>query len=86
MTATALTQSQVDIRVFKAGYSVVVVDSRRGGGDWEQIATLTGANFVDNRPPLVAGVPEQREYRSQGFQDNARHGPLSAVVSVVTVP
>lgn len=86
VTATALTQSQVDVRVLKAGYAVVVVDSRRGGGAWEQLAVLTTASYVDNRPPLTPGQPEQRDYRAQGYVNNARTGPMSAVVSVVTVP
>ena len=44
------------------------------------------AVFVDSRPPLVVGQPEQREYRVQGIVKNARSGSLSDVVSVVTVP
>ncbi len=84
--AQALSASQVAITVAKAGYDVVVVDSRRGGGAWEQIATLTTASTTDARPPIVAGQPEQREYRCQGFENNQRTGPISSVVSVVTVP
>lgn len=84
--ATALTQSQVDIRVTKGGYAVVVLDSRRGGGNWEQLAVMTTANYVDARPPLTAGQPEQREYRAQGYQNNQRVGALSPIVSAVTVP
>ena len=86
VTAQALTQSQVAIQVFKAGFGTVVLDSRVAGGAWEQIAFLTDVNYVDARAPLVAGQPEVREYRVQGYEDNARQGALSPVVQVVTVP
>lgn len=86
VNATALTQSQVDIRVTKAGYDVVVLDSKRGAGNWEQIAVMTTAHYVDNRPPLVVGQPEVREYRAQGYENNQRVGALSPIVSVVTAP
>ena len=44
------------------------------------------AEYIDARPPLVAGQPELREYRAQGMENNAPVGALSAVVSAVTVP
>ena len=46
-------------------------------------------NFVANEgvvAPLVAGQPEVREYRAQGRVNNVRVGPMSAIVSGVTVP
>jgi hypothetical protein len=84
--ATPLTQSQVQLNVFKAGYDVIAVDSLRGGGQWEQIHLLTSAQIVDNRPPLIAGMPEQRQYRCQGYDNNQRVGALSGIVTVVTNP
>jgi hypothetical protein len=86
LVATALTQSQVRLAVSKGGYDVVAIDSRRGGGDWEQIGVSMTAEYIDARPPLVAGQPELREYRAQGMEQNARVGALSPVVSAVTVP
>ncbi len=44
------------------------------------------AKIIDNTAPLVAGQPEQREYRVQGIENNVRVGALSGIVSVVTVP
>ncbi len=84
--AQALTQSQVRLSIGKAGYSVLAVDSRRGGGGWEQIAVAQTAEYIDGRAPLVAGQPELREYRVQGMQNNQRVGALSGVSSAVTVP
>lgn len=86
LKATALTQSQVQLAVTKAGYEVLAIDSKRGGGAWEQIGVSMTATYVDARPPLTPGQPEQREYRTQGMVQNARVGPLSDVVSAVTVP
>lgn len=86
VTAIALTQSQVRLNVSKGGYMTVAVDSRRGGGAWELLVVLTSTPYVDLRPPLVAGQPELREYRVQGYMDNARQGALSQAASAVTVP
>lgn len=78
--------SMVNLRTIKAGYAALAIDSRRGGGAWEQIGVAIKATLRDSRPPMVVGQPEQREYRAQGIVDNERSGPLSDVVSVVTVP
>lgn len=86
LSATALTASQVRIGVTKAGYDVIAIDSRRGGGAWEQIGVSMTKEYIDSRPPLEAGEPEQREYRAQGMENNLRVGAISAAVSAVTVP
>jgi hypothetical protein len=78
--------SRVALRLKKGGYALIAVDMRRSGGAWEQIGVSQTATFVDATPPLVAGQPEQREYRVQGMLANARTGRLSATVSAVTVP
>ena len=86
LKATALTQSQVELKVTKAGYAVLAIDSRRGGGAWEQIGVSMTATYIDARAPLATGEPEVREYRAQGMENNQRVGALSSVVSAVTVP
>lgn len=86
LAAFALTANQIRLAVTKAGYDVLAIDSRRGGGDWEQIGVSMTAEYSDNRPPLTPGQPEVREYRCQGMQNNARTGALSPVVSAATVP
>jgi hypothetical protein len=65
---------------------VLAVDSRRGGGSWEPIGVSQTAEYIDARAPLVSGQPEQREYRVQGMENNARVGATSAIASAVTVP
>lgn len=86
LVAEALTQSQVRLRITKAGYDTLAIDSRRGGGGWEEIGVSDTAQFIDGRDPLVEGQPEVREYRAQGRVNNVRVGALSAVVNAVTVP
>lgn len=86
VAAIALSQSQVQLNLTKAGYDVLAIDMRRGGGVWVQIGVANIATYIDNTAPLVAGQPEQREYRVQGIENNIRVGALSGIVSVVTVP
>jgi len=86
LSPKSLTQSRVEVSLFKAGYQVLAIDSRRGGGAWEMIGVSMTAKYVDDRPPLVNGAPEVREYRAQGMLRNARVGAISPVVSAVTVP
>lgn len=86
LVGTALTASQVSLAVSKAGHALVAIDSRRGGGAWEQIGVAQVATFIDDRAPLVAGQPELREYRAQAMENNVRVGAVSAIISVVTVP
>jgi hypothetical protein len=86
LVAQALTVSQVRLKIAKAGFAVLAVDSRRGGGEWEPIGVSQTAVYIDARAPLTAGQPELREYRCQGLQYNARVGAMSGVVSAVTIP
>lgn len=86
LVAAALSGAQVRLAISKAGYSVLAIDSRRGGGAWEQIGISMTAEYIDARALLVAGQPEVREYRAQGMENNARVGAMSPVVSAVAVP
>ncbi|MBI5708116.1 MAG: hypothetical protein HZC36_14135 [Armatimonadetes bacterium] len=65
---------------------VIIKSQRAVEVTWPLLATDRFSPYPDARAPLVAGAPEQREYRVQGLQYNARVGALSAVVSAVTVP
>ena len=82
----ALPFSQVRVSLNKAGYDVVAIDMKRAGGDWTQLIFATNTPWIDMTPPLVAGQPEQREYRCQGVLNNQRVGPVSAPAVVVTTP
>ena len=86
LEAFALTASHVRLRIGKKGYAVLAVDSRRGGGDWEQIGVSMLDEYIDTRAPLSPGVPELREFRVQGMVENERVGDYSEVATVSTVP
>jgi len=86
LTPTAVQGStDVSLKIFKGGYSVVAIDMRRGGGAWSQIGVAQTATYVDTTAPDVPGQPEQREYRAQGMVNNVRTGDVSPTVSIVTM-
>ena len=84
--ATALIDSEVALKLSKAGYPALAIDMRRDGGAFSQIGVSLTATFVDETAPLEAGQPEVREYRVQGLEGNARVGDVSATVSISTTP
>lgn len=86
ISATALIDSDVAVKISKAGYQAVAVDMRRNEGAFEQIGVSLTTTFVDETAPLVVGQPEVREYRIQGLEGNARVGAVSSTVSVSTTP
>ena len=83
---TALLSGEVLMGISKAGYDVLAVDMRRGGGAWSQIGISMLAQFTDTTDNAVANTPEQRDYRLQGMIANARVGDVSPVLSIVTLP
>ncbi len=72
----------VKVTFRKFEHEAVVVWSRRGGGAWENLAVAINSPYLDERPLLVPGQPEQREYRLQPYGD---HGPVGGFTDVVTV-
>ena len=84
--ATALIDSDVALKLSKAGYDALAIDMKRGGGAFSQIGVSLTATFVDETAPLAVGEPEVREYRVQGLEGNARVGEVSATVSISTTP
>ena len=75
----------VRINVRKDGHDSVAVWCRRGS---ETQATKLGvfsrATITDDRPNLVAGQPECREYTFQYVDDDAPVGEVSDVIRVIT--
>ncbi len=76
---------EVRLRVFKDGHDSTIVWCRRGA---EVIPVKLGvyrrATILDDRPNLVAGQPEQRDYTLQYMDNDAPVGELSDVLRVVT--
>jgi hypothetical protein len=78
--------SKVRLDIGKNGYLVVAIESRRGGGGWETVGLATHTPFIDERPPLVDGQPEVREYRVMGYDNNHVDGDPSQIRVAVTIP
>jgi len=76
----------VAIPFTKYTHEGVVIQSRRGTGDWETIATTTARSFTDERALLVAGQPEVREYRLRYWDKGIANGPWSEVQKATVAP
>lgn len=76
----------VIIRYSKHGRDGVVIESRRAGGDWEQLRIHMASLFEDKRPLLTPGQPELRDYRLRYFEDAHPTGDWTAVATVMVGP
>lgn len=75
---------QATIDFVKNGHDAVIIESRRAGETlFVFLAKDSFAPYVDNRPPLVPGQPERREYRLQYADKDVPVGAFSDVMSVV---
>lgn len=57
----------VIVRGKRWGHAGLLVESRRGLGDWEEIGILGSRSLRDTRPLAVRSQPEVREYRARFF-------------------
>ncbi|MEK6259105.1 MAG: hypothetical protein AABP62_10865 [Planctomycetota bacterium] len=76
------TSQQVQIDFTKFSHYGVWIESRRNGGEWEFLAIDTVKPYVDDRPLLVAGTAETREYRMRWWDDSEPNGDWSPVQKV----
>jgi len=74
------------LKMEKWGHTGLYIEGRRGGGDWEKLGITTEVTFFDERPLLVPGQPEVREYRVRYFEDSSPTGEWSPVVMVTVSP
>ena len=72
----------VRVKFFKYTHMGVYMESRRGTGDWEFLAIDTESPYDDTRPLLVAGVPEEREYRMCYWDKGTANGEWTAVEKI----
>lgn len=71
----------------KYGHMGVHIESRRGAaGVWEFLAVDTESPYMDERPLLVAGQPEVREYRMRFWDKGTANGDWTDVASVTVSP
>ena len=70
----------VTLRFIKKGHMGISLESQRQGvPGWTFLAIDTDSPYLDNRPPLVPGQAEWREYRAR-YWDGTPVGDWSAVV------
>lgn len=72
---------RVRIDFTKFGHKGVWIEGRRNGGAWEFVAVDSEKPYVDERPLLVAGTAETREFRLR-FWDDGPNGDWSPVQKV----
>lgn len=72
----------VAIRSSKHGHDGVLIQSRRGGGDWEDLAISMKHLYEDKRPLLVPGQPELRDYRLRFWDGGKPNGDWTDVITV----
>ena len=63
----------------KFGHKGVFIESRRGNGPWEMLAIDLESPYLDERPLLVAGQAETREYRMRWYDADGPNGDWSPV-------
>lgn len=73
-------------KFFKYNHMGVYIECRRGTEDFTFLAIDTESPYLDERPLLVAGVPEVREYRFRFWDKGTPNGPWTDVASVTVSP
>ena len=70
----------------KHGEEAVIIEERRAGGAGGFLAVDSGSPYLDERPLLVAGQPEVREYRMRFYADNQGFGEWTPWKAVTVGP
>ncbi|MCX6858197.1 MAG: hypothetical protein NTV80_25220 [Verrucomicrobia bacterium] len=73
---------KVAIRSSKHGHYAAFIQSRRGGGDWEDLGIVSKNLYEDLRPLRVPGQPELREYRLRFWDNGTPTGDWTAIATV----
>ena len=76
------TGQRVRLPFTKFGHKGVFIESRRGTGAWEMLGIDLESPYLDERPLLVAGQPETREYRMRWYDADGPNGEWSPVQKV----
>jgi hypothetical protein len=76
----------VKLTFYKYNHMGVYIESRRGTGAWEFQAIDTENPYMDERPLLVAGSPEVREFRMRFWYKGTPNGDWTDIVKVTVSP
>ena len=80
----ALDNGGAELKSNKGDAEAVDIYSKRDGdADFVFLMRVLHFPVVDNRPLLVAGKPEKREYRAQFNRNNQGYGKMSTVLILV---
>jgi hypothetical protein len=75
-------QQRVVLTYTKRGHAGAHIESRRNGGPWEFLGINVVKPHVDERPLLVAGTPEVREFHVRYWDKGEAVGEYSQVAKV----
>lgn len=73
---------RVEIRYIKWGHLGLWLECRRADGDWEHLTLCTLSPYRDDRPLLMPGQPEVREYRARFWDKGSANGDWSSVARI----
>ena len=82
ITERGMLGERVKLMFTKYSHDGVIVESRRGDGDWEVLGVVVTKPWYDERDLLVANVPEIREYRLRWWDKGIVNGEYTAVQRV----
>jgi hypothetical protein len=84
--ATALPGGNVDLSFSKGRAKQILIQCKRGAGDFELLKEVVGTHWTDTRANLVAGQSESRTYRTRFSDGTNGYGDYSAERIVSTQP
>jgi len=86
-TATPQPGFTAEVTFVKGGFDGVDIESQRGAETtWTYLAFDSSSPYLDNRPPLAAGTPEQRRYRMRYRDHDVQVGLFSDTLTVTVGP
>ncbi len=87
LTGTALPHGVFELQFNKSKADGVNIYSKRDGdADFVFLARDTSSPYVDNRPCVVPGQPENRQYKAIYVQADGEIGQASDIVTLVCLP
>ncbi|MBE7496938.1 MAG: hypothetical protein HS117_18505 [Verrucomicrobiaceae bacterium] len=89
VTATVISgeaNERVSFKFVKDGHDGVRGETQRGSGGWELLDISNKSPLIDDRPLLVPGQAEVRQYRFRFYDAGAAHGAWTDVIRVTVGP
>lgn len=89
ITVTAISGTKNEygrVKFVKNGHEYVIIECRINGGAYVELGMANKSPFTDDRPLLVAGMAEIREYRARYYDNAAPSSGWSDVAKVTVGP